>query len=288
MSNDVQRNFDLNMNFNGMMPSTGGGGQFPLTGVDGAPPFHVARIADMTKEVNSKSTGEIVKVKLEGVSGPVQGLTHTVTMNIAHADPQVAKRGAQDMFALVYAATGMMQIGNVSQLMGKNVGVTIRLDPSNKEGENYTRLDHFVFVDGRDLVVNGQLQPMQAQAGNFNGGGNGGQNNGNFNPGNNGNQNNGGGFSTGGQNNGGGQQQQNNGQGQGQNFNSGAQVQGNSGFSTGTMPNPNGNQGQGQGQNNGGNNNGYDGAPNFNNGGNNNGGGNGQGQGDRPNWSTGA
>lgn len=278
MSNEPQRNFDINMNFNGLTPSTGGGGQFPLTGVDGAPAYHQARIADMTKEVNSKSTGEVVKVKLEGVSQAVLGLNHTVTINIAHQDPQVSKRGAQDMFALVYAATGQTQIGNAGLLLGKLVGCTIRPDTSSdNENQNRTRLDHFVFPDGRELVINGQLQPVQAQAGNFNGGGG-------FNSGGNNGQGNSG-FSTGGQGNQNNQPQNNNppqndqGQGQSQGFNSGASVQNNGGFSTGTMPNPNGNQNP----NNNGGGNGYNGAPNFNNGGNN-----GQGQGDRPNWSQGA
>ena len=259
--------FDINMNMSGLLPSQGGGGQFPATSLDGSdgPMFHRCAIKSGEKKVNSKNSGEIVTFVLEGRSKEVVGMTHKHTINSAHTDPEVAKRGAQDMLAIVYAALGTTQIGNASALWGKEIGVVIKPDPSNKEGENYTRVDHVVFADGRPLVVNGQLQPFSANPnGNFNGGGQQQQQG-----------NNGGGFQTGGQQGGGfqtgqiqnpnGQQQtqQQGGQQQGQQgggFQSGAQVQQTQQFNGGGQqfdPNQNNGGGQQQGQQYGGSPGGY-------------------------------
>lgn len=232
--------FDINMNMQGLLPSQGGGGQFPPTSDE--TPYHRCVIKSGERKVNSKQNGEVVIFTLEGRSKEVAGMTHKATINIAHQDPEVAKRGAADMLAYVYAALGVQQIGNAGALFGKEIGVVVRLDPSNKEGENYTRIDHVVFADGRPLVVNGQLQPFAANPnGNF-----GGNNGGGFNQG--GQTQQGGGFQTGGQTQQGG--------GQTQQFDSGAQVQQQGQFQpqtqqggpqVGTMPNPNPNGGQQQG-----------------------------------------
>lgn len=157
--------FDVNMNFNGMLPSTGGGGQFPVNTDE--IPFHVCVIKSAEKKVNSNNTGEIAQFILEGVSPAVKGMTHKYSINLSHEKPDVVRRGHQDMFAITYAATGQQQLGNVQGLFGKPFGVVVKLDPSNKENENYTRIDHCVFQDGRELVINGALQPFTVQAGNF-------------------------------------------------------------------------------------------------------------------------
>lgn len=248
--------FDINMNMSGLLPATGGGGQFPATSLDGSdgPMFHRCAIKSGERKVNTKNSGEVVQLILEGRSKEVVGMTHKVTINIAHSDPETAKRGAQDMLAYVYAALGVTQIGNAGALFGKEIGVVVKPDPNNKEGENYTRVDHVVFADGRPLVVNGQLQPFSANPnGTFQGGGQQQQ----------GNQ--GGGFQTGGQQQQGGfqtgqiqnpngqqqtQQQGQQGQ-QGGGFQSGAQVQQTQQFNGGGQqfdPNQNGGQQQQGGQ----------------------------------------
>ena len=224
--------FDINMNMAGLLPSQGGGGQFPANTDE--TPFHRCAIKSGERKMNSKNTGETVQLILEGKSKEVAGMTHKVTINIAHSDPEVAKRGAQDMLAYVYAALGVTQIGNASALFGREIGVVVKPDPSNKEGENYTRVDHVTFADGRPLVVNGQLQPFQAAPGGAQG----------F-------QQQGGGFQPQQQP----QQQQQPQGGAAGGFQSGAQVQQTGqfqpqggGFQTGTMPNPNGAQPQQQQQ----------------------------------------
>lgn len=159
-------NLNLNMSFDGMMPATGGGGQFPAN--DDAVPFHVCSIVDAERKMNSKSTGEILVLTLEGKSKEVKGFRHKWTINLAHTDPEVARRGQRELFAVVYATLGRNHIQNFAETFRKDFGVVIRPDPSNKEGENYTRVDHVLFADGRELVVNGVLQPFTvAPAGNF-------------------------------------------------------------------------------------------------------------------------
>jgi hypothetical protein len=215
------QNLNLNMTFAGMMPSTGGGGgQFPAN--DEANPFWRCVVKDAEIKVNAKATGQVLVLTLEGRSPEIRGMTHKMGINIAHEKPEVQRRAAADLMGVVYACSGMTQIGHVSEIYGKEFGVVIKPDTSNKEGENFTRVDHCVFADGRELVKNGVLQPFSAPpASNF--------------------QQPGGGF----------QSQQPNAQPgggfQGQQFNSGAAVQQPAGFhpqqqpqqpATGTMPMP--------------------------------------------------
>ena len=61
--------FDINMNMAGLLPSQGGGGQFPPNSEE--IPFHRCAIKSGERKAKSKGTGETVQFILEGRSDAV-------------------------------------------------------------------------------------------------------------------------------------------------------------------------------------------------------------------------
>lgn len=159
---------NLNMDFSNIEPNAGGRSYFPVSDSKG---WLVVMTESVGKE-NSAKTGSILECTLTGQEGPVQGKTHTLTINITNPSQKAQEIGLGECSAIAHA-TGHIRVGNSQEWHGKPFRVEIVSDASDQY-PNATRVRRILTVNGDVPKLPGQgAMQAGAAAGNF--GGNAGQ-----------------------------------------------------------------------------------------------------------------
>ena len=87
---------------------------------------YVAQVIDSEVSMNSKQTGEVLKLTFEVLEGEHANRKLWARLNITHENPDAERIGRSQLSALCHAA-GVLQLKDSEQLHGRPVVVTVKI-----------------------------------------------------------------------------------------------------------------------------------------------------------------